>query len=454
MTGDADDDERIINQRGDLLQQVRIGELTPEQAEEEASRLECGPLASTPDHDAFEPMREPTWTLPMAIAWIAWRTPEKVREWWDTYVEHCWDWRRELWTYGRGQPDYEGYVLKRRRAGTVVEMLLCDHLADETEPTAISVVPLAEARGQLWAALRRGAVMATAVDGHSEEHTRIPPSEWEHLKPTTENGRDVLMDRDVFPSRSCYQNVLLEAVAIRRIWSARVELPEMPPPMRSPAEGGYIPLFCAAQWIATQGASTDVDWSPDPWRVAYSQLFARIYSGEVEVIGTQNDATERIEGYQLAGIRIVYPFECHSFLGVPAGGPATLVSCPDLGQPDWSSGAGDSICNQDGPVWSTIMVRAEHIARHWAFDQPFAGHNPLTHSGFAGRPTTKHLVQAEFTRRCENGLASRKLAREAEQLLDWLTAHHRDVPAPTVKTIRNNIRDQHRAYRMAQEGPK
>jgi hypothetical protein len=64
--------------RDDLIDDVRKGRLTPEQAEAEAARLSIGELARQPDRRAFKPMGEPFWTLPMAVAWIAWRSPDRV----------------------------------------------------------------------------------------------------------------------------------------------------------------------------------------------------------------------------------------------------------------------------------------------------------------------------------------------------------------------------------------
>lgn len=44
-----------------------------------------------PDPADFDPNQEIFWTLPMAIAWIAWRDPAKVRDQWDQYRKACWE---------------------------------------------------------------------------------------------------------------------------------------------------------------------------------------------------------------------------------------------------------------------------------------------------------------------------------------------------------------------------
>jgi len=65
--------------RDDIFDKVRRGEMTPPQAEAEAVRLGMKSFASEPDPAAFDPMCLAWWSLPMAIAWIAWRSPNRVR---------------------------------------------------------------------------------------------------------------------------------------------------------------------------------------------------------------------------------------------------------------------------------------------------------------------------------------------------------------------------------------
>jgi hypothetical protein len=86
-----------LTPRDKLIGDVRRGDLTPEQAEAEVARLGLGPLASEPDPASYDPMKEVDWTLPMAVAWIAYRTRDAVREWWDDYRAERWIWRFQAW---------------------------------------------------------------------------------------------------------------------------------------------------------------------------------------------------------------------------------------------------------------------------------------------------------------------------------------------------------------------
>jgi hypothetical protein len=56
--------------RDEVLMQVAGGEMRPSHAESLASAFGWEPFAAWADPASFDPMAEPTWTLPMAAAWI------------------------------------------------------------------------------------------------------------------------------------------------------------------------------------------------------------------------------------------------------------------------------------------------------------------------------------------------------------------------------------------------
>ena len=51
----------------DLLASAKRGEITPEEAEDEALLAGCGPLALGPNSSDLDPIAEPTWTLLMTL---------------------------------------------------------------------------------------------------------------------------------------------------------------------------------------------------------------------------------------------------------------------------------------------------------------------------------------------------------------------------------------------------
>jgi hypothetical protein len=68
-------------------------------------------------------------------------------------------------------------------------------------------------------------------------------------------------------------------------------------------------------------------------------------------------------------------------------------------------------------------------------------------TGFAGRPTSKHLILKELERRGNVGECAGSVAQEARDLLAWFTDAHPDAPKPTAGTIENQIREPYRKLR-------
>lgn len=65
-------------------------------------------------------------------------------------------------------------------------------------------------------------------------------------------------------------------------------------------------------------------------------------------------------------------------------------------------------------------------------------------TGMPGRPSIKHLLIPEMTRRFEAGDWSPVLAQEARELREWAAENHSSAPTPTKKSVENAIRDDHR----------
>lgn len=70
----------------------------------------------------------------------------------------------------------------------------------------------------------------------------------------------------------------------------------------------------------------------------------------------------------------------------------------------------------------------------------------LYRSGLPGRPTVKQLIIAEFDRRMSSGQALGSLPAEARELSDWAFTNHPQAPAPSPRTIENQIRERHRRF--------
>ena len=99
--------------RDDLIEEVRYGRMVPAEAEAEAARLGVGKLSCEPADGTFDPMGETWWTLTMAVAWIAWRTPKLVRGWWAAFRSECWEWHSKTWRVGFDGRSQTGHELEQ-----------------------------------------------------------------------------------------------------------------------------------------------------------------------------------------------------------------------------------------------------------------------------------------------------------------------------------------------------
>ena len=75
-----------------ILEMVRNGELSPQAAEEWATSRDLPPFAGKPDPQGLDPMTDPLWTFPMALAWFIWRTKDAVIETTDEYRRNWREW--------------------------------------------------------------------------------------------------------------------------------------------------------------------------------------------------------------------------------------------------------------------------------------------------------------------------------------------------------------------------
>ena len=428
--------------RDDLITMVQHGEMTPADAESEAVRLGLGPFASEPDPNDYSPMRAPFWTLPMTVAWIAYRAEDAVRNWWDEYRKECSFWYFQEWRVGPDGPVHQGHFLKRRSNATLVRLQMADAMRDVARPMSV-----AEAIDVLWQALRSGHLDASGIDEDTGQRVPIPAQQWHDLTWFEERDRDVIRAK-LGPGNNTarYGGVILPAEAVRGRWPATLPPVLTLPELMKPEGGGYMPLYCAAQWIATKGGSIGFDPCDEGvWKPAYEQLLARIASDEVKVIGMRNSERQPVPGFHFAGCRIDYPFVEEPF-ELLLSEDLYLSSFAYLDEQHWLKGFDDSLQNRRGRHWGRLMVLKSDVAKFWPFDVAGEAAAPLR-TGAPGRPSSMHLVQAEFRARCERAEVNPSVTREAELLARWLGETHPKAPRVTAKTIENNIRAEHRRQR-------
>jgi hypothetical protein len=195
----------------------------PDAAEAEAERLGFGKLANTPDPSEFDPMEEAWWTLPMVIAWIASRSSETVREYWDRYRSVCVEWHFCEWRMRADGPVQGGHLLARRLPATISSLYLAEKRNWENTSSAAEMTSIDDAKTQLWAALGQNKVQAAGIDTDTNVRTPIPDYAWLDLADIEERGRDVLRFREPRGGLSSrgYDNVVFRRQNILAIWQPR-----------------------------------------------------------------------------------------------------------------------------------------------------------------------------------------------------------------------------------------
>ena len=134
--------------------------------------------------------------MPMALAWIAWRTIEAVRDHCAHYREKCLFWFPGSWNVptddGKEFKRIDGYELRSLRQSTSVRLSLVEsHLRSTEKLPPTSQMTIAKAEKELFVALAAGRLVAIAKDGAGKV-VEIPQREWPYLHLFEEQERDVL----------------------------------------------------------------------------------------------------------------------------------------------------------------------------------------------------------------------------------------------------------------------
>lgn len=202
-------------ERGRLLDQVRLGEMSPQEAEDDAKEKGVGPFAVRPDPALHDPLSKPNWTLTMALAWISSRDLKKVAHWDKDYRDKCLDWflirADALSPWG-----HELRPLSSADARRFEE--------EETAPIGEHVVTIdrkavQDAREDLWSALLEGKITAEAIPAGERRRVPVPAYEWQDM--TTARADGLGLERLIFkltPGRDAYLDPRFPRDAILGIW--------------------------------------------------------------------------------------------------------------------------------------------------------------------------------------------------------------------------------------------
>ena len=147
-------------------------------------------------------------------------------------------------------------AIGERRGGPRLALLLhadTDERDRDIDPKYGMTV--AQAANALAIGLRNDCFTASGVDPQSGQRVPISARTWLELKWFEKDGRDELRpDSLTLSGPDRFREVVVPSVSIRGIWPARPEQATRLPDIISPDGDGHMPLYCAAQWIATRAA--------------------------------------------------------------------------------------------------------------------------------------------------------------------------------------------------------
>ena len=210
----------------------------------------------------------------------------------------------------------------------------------------------------------------------------------------------------------------------------RAKPPKLPELVK-PDGAGYMPLYCAAHWIATRGGSQEINPLDEAiWREAFKDLRDRIASGDVKVVGERPDGvSEDISGAHFASCSVDYPFSDRrrlDFNDRVLGNEFCLVSRPYIDDEYWRRGFDDRLENRRGVRWRRLQARKADVARCWSFAtaQDHGTGAPPTHTPAVqptqpGERTPRKLPLRERARRAldelyPNGVPDQTSKSDAE----------------------------------------
>ena len=430
-------------ERDRLLDHVREGKVSPQQAELIASARGLGPLACRPSADEFNPLGEVWWTLPMAIAWIMWREPGKVREQFDVYRKECWSWVSRPWrTFGGKLLD--GHVLLQERSAQLLPLSIsAGGLLSSMFPDG-RLVEFDSATRELWHALQDQRIDGYGQSPAAGRQAPIPAHEWANLHWHERDDEEPVYLAQHSRGRD-YERIRLRSRDLIDLWPPCWRSSMRMPDIVAPTGTGDMSLFDAAAWIATRGAEIPVGQvEAVEWARSFAALLDQIRSGGATVTGFRAGEREEIKPAQFAGVILEHPLgEMHD--GLPKREDIYLRCFPQIGEGHWQGKAGNSLGPRMGSGWSALLIPMREVARTWPFALSLPDREPVPgHTGAPGRPSSMSLVTAKFRERCESSAAKPKLAEEAAELSNWLTASHPEWPQLKPKTISNSIRGEFR----------
>jgi hypothetical protein len=193
--------------------EIQNGELTPIEANERLAKLNQPALHAMPPLKNYrdEVLREPYWTLPMSVAWIAWRNiDDVVKQYWP-YAKHGGHWRDSRGPY----QNQTGMNWESAEEPRLSELMFFE--AAETYGDNPPLKFIKESREELWRALQSGELTAIGIEGQGS-HKKIASERWASLAIQPQlRGRE-FVGAGIFGDAEKIFDLKLLSKDVMRIW--------------------------------------------------------------------------------------------------------------------------------------------------------------------------------------------------------------------------------------------
>lgn len=185
--------------RDELIYKGMRGELSPDELEA---------LELRPDTRDYDPHGEGSWTLTMAIAWIAHRMDDAVRDQWDRYQARCWFWCNSD-RVGASGTSYK-LCLKQGKPARFWDYITIGE-KDDTDQRS-------DAKRLLWHAMHQGKLTAVGTDNQGK---RVEISRY--LWPSLDCAMSDRSHDRFFSNLSSewFEHVTVLSVVVRKLWPER-----------------------------------------------------------------------------------------------------------------------------------------------------------------------------------------------------------------------------------------
>jgi hypothetical protein len=169
-----------------LIDQCKRGEITPVDLNAELATQGLRPVTGRPPISIFDPMQAPSWTLLMAVVWVAYRDIERVRDVSDEFRKHWMEWKRLM--------DIEKISVKGAK-GAMLNIAPIEPASFEGaflkelyeleqagfDASDVNRQRLKSAKAELWSMLLTGKISANGLRKLTGRRQLIPAFEWNDL---------------------------------------------------------------------------------------------------------------------------------------------------------------------------------------------------------------------------------------------------------------------------------